>query len=119
MRGSEQSDEGHDVQGLMPAPPLALASPLPHPQQASWQATTGFMAGYKRLQALIGGILFLPDPPFFLPSAGLCGFALWQPHMSPVVSMRYNYAYDVVVSSDAKGLIEYWSADDGHFPKDK
>lgn len=32
-----------------------------------------------------------------------------QIHTGPVKAMRYNAAYDVVISTDAKGLLEYWS----------
>lgn len=33
-------------------------------------------------------------------------------HTSPVLSMSYSVKYDIVVSTDAKGIIEYWSAGD-------
>ena len=40
-------------------------------------------------------------------------------HQSPIVFMRYNHIYDVVVSGDASGMIEYWSGPDNSygFPK--
>ncbi|KAJ4775642.1 Peptidyl-prolyl cis-trans isomerase-like 1 [Rhynchospora pubera] len=39
-------------------------------------------------------------------------------HIGPVKAMRYNAAYDVVISADAKGLLEYWSPSDLKFPED-
>jgi peptidylprolyl isomerase domain and WD repeat-containing protein 1 len=34
-------------------------------------------------------------------------------HAAPVTAMRYNEAADTVISSDGKGVIEYWSAVSG------
>lgn len=41
-----------------------------------------------------------------------------QIHIGPVKAMRYNAAYDVVISADAKGFLEYWSPSDLKFPED-
>jgi peptidylprolyl isomerase domain and WD repeat-containing protein 1 len=37
-------------------------------------------------------------------------------HSAPVVAMAYNTALDVVVSADARGVIEYWVPEDGTPP---
>ncbi|CAI5487257.1 unnamed protein product, partial [Closterium sp. Naga37s-1] len=37
-------------------------------------------------------------------------------HGAPVVAMQFNVAANVVVSTDASGMIEYWSADTYTFP---
>ncbi|WIA40575.1 hypothetical protein OEZ86_013916 [Tetradesmus obliquus] len=37
-------------------------------------------------------------------------------HASPVAVMRFNAAANAVISSDAKGFIEYWSCDDYKHP---
>ncbi|CAM6084521.1 unnamed protein product [Calypogeia fissa] len=39
-----------------------------------------------------------------------------QIHMQPVKAMRYNPIYDIVLSTDTKGLLEYWSPDSLLFP---
>lgn len=39
-------------------------------------------------------------------------------HSGPVKVMKYNHAQDVVVSADAKGLLEYWSPSTLKFPED-
>lgn len=39
-------------------------------------------------------------------------------HSGPVKVMKYNHAQDVVVSADAKGLLEYWSPSTLTFPED-
>jgi hypothetical protein len=36
--------------------------------------------------------------------------------MAPVKAMRYNPVYDIVLSADSKGLLEYWSPDSLNFP---
>ena len=33
-------------------------------------------------------------------------------HTSPILTMQYSNKYDIVISADAKGMIEYWSAND-------
>jgi len=38
-------------------------------------------------------------------------------HNFPVIAMKYNEKYDVVVSADEKGLIEYWTPESYEFPK--
>lgn len=40
----------------------------------------------------------------------------WQISSAPIRVMKYNAACDVVVSADAKGLIEYWSPNSLEFP---
>jgi len=37
-------------------------------------------------------------------------------HSGPVKIMKYNHAFDMVISADAKGLIEYWSPATLKFP---
>ncbi|KAF5744854.1 Cyclophilin71 isoform 2 [Tripterygium wilfordii] len=37
-------------------------------------------------------------------------------HLGPIKVMRYNPVFDAVISSDAKGIIEYWSPTDLQFP---
>mmetsp|Transcript_12389 Transcript_12389/g.34796 ORF Transcript_12389/g.34796 Transcript_12389/m.34796 type:complete len:620 (-) Transcript_12389:303-2162(-) len=39
-------------------------------------------------------------------------------HRAPVVSMKYNAAYNCLISSDSMGVIEYWDASVYVFPKD-
>lgn len=39
-------------------------------------------------------------------------------HAGPVKVMKYNHAQDVVISADAKGLLEYWSPSTLKFPED-
>ncbi|XP_051202469.1 peptidyl-prolyl cis-trans isomerase CYP71 [Lolium perenne] len=39
-------------------------------------------------------------------------------HAGPVKVMKYNHVQDVVVSADAKGLLEYWSPSTLKFPED-
>lgn len=41
-----------------------------------------------------------------------------QIHAGPVKVMKYNHAQDVVISADAKGLLEYWSPSTLKFPED-
>jgi hypothetical protein len=41
-----------------------------------------------------------------------------QIHSGPVKVMKYNHVQDVVVSADAKGLLEYWSPSTLKFPED-
>ena len=41
-----------------------------------------------------------------------------QIHSGPVKVMKYNPVQDVVVSADAKGLLEYWSPSTLKFPED-
>lgn len=43
-------------------------------------------------------------------------FASEAVHGAPVVVMAYNTALDVVVSADARGVIEYWVPEDGSAP---
>ncbi|XP_020087991.1 peptidyl-prolyl cis-trans isomerase CYP71 isoform X2 [Ananas comosus] len=38
-------------------------------------------------------------------------------HMGPVKVMKYNPVYDVVISADAKGILEYWSPLTLNFPE--
>ncbi|KAG1331665.1 peptidyl-prolyl cis-trans isomerase CYP71 [Cocos nucifera] len=38
-------------------------------------------------------------------------------HMGPVKVMKYNHIYDVVISADAKGVLEYWSPMTLKFPE--
>lgn len=38
-------------------------------------------------------------------------------HMGPVKVMKYNPTYDVVISADAKGILEYWSPSTLRFPE--
>ncbi|GLJ43882.1 hypothetical protein SUGI_0914730 [Cryptomeria japonica] len=37
-------------------------------------------------------------------------------HSGPVKVMKYNHAFDMVISADSKGLIEYWSPETLKFP---
>lgn len=37
-------------------------------------------------------------------------------HESPVIIIEYNHIYDVAISIDLNGMIEYWSASDYTFP---
>uniref|UniRef100_A0A0E0IFR1 peptidylprolyl isomerase n=1 Tax=Oryza nivara TaxID=4536 RepID=A0A0E0IFR1_ORYNI len=39
-------------------------------------------------------------------------------HAGPVKVMKYNHVHDVVISADAKGLLEYWSPSTLKFPED-
>ncbi|GJN04253.1 hypothetical protein PR202_ga21784 [Eleusine coracana subsp. coracana] len=39
-------------------------------------------------------------------------------HGGPVKVMKYNHVHDVVISADAKGLLEYWSPSTLKFPED-
>lgn len=41
-----------------------------------------------------------------------------QIHAGPVKVMKYNHVHDVVISADAKGLLEYWSPSTLKFPED-
>ncbi|CAL9072683.1 unnamed protein product [Musa textilis] len=38
-------------------------------------------------------------------------------HMGPIRVMKYNHIHDVVISADAKGVIEYWCPDNLLFPE--
>ncbi|WOL18547.1 peptidyl-prolyl cis-trans isomerase CYP71 isoform X1 [Canna indica] len=38
-------------------------------------------------------------------------------HMGPIKLMKYNHIHDVVISADAKGVIEYWCPDKLQFPE--
>ncbi|CAL9190758.1 unnamed protein product, partial [Musa hybrid cultivar] len=38
-------------------------------------------------------------------------------HMGPIRVMKYNHIHDVVISADAKGVIEYWCPDNLQFPE--
>lgn len=38
-------------------------------------------------------------------------------HMGPIKVMKYNHVNDIVISSDAKGIIEYWCSDKLQFPE--
>ncbi|CAN6455360.1 unnamed protein product [Victoria cruziana] len=40
-----------------------------------------------------------------------------QVHMAPVKVMKYNHAYDTVVSADTKGVLDYWSPSTLEFPE--
>uniref|UniRef100_A0A0D9XAT8 peptidylprolyl isomerase n=1 Tax=Leersia perrieri TaxID=77586 RepID=A0A0D9XAT8_9ORYZ len=40
-------------------------------------------------------------------------------HAGPVKVMKYNPVHDVVISADAKGLLEYWSPSTLKFPEDE
>ncbi|KAI4386111.1 hypothetical protein MLD38_004072 [Melastoma candidum] len=40
-------------------------------------------------------------------------------HLSPVKIMRYNHMFDTVISSDSKGIIEYWNPGTFAFPEDE
>ncbi|XP_066331130.1 peptidyl-prolyl cis-trans isomerase CYP71-like [Miscanthus floridulus] len=40
-------------------------------------------------------------------------------HGGPVQVMKYNHIHDVVISSDAKGLLEYWSPSTLKFPENE
>ncbi|KAI4382261.1 hypothetical protein MLD38_008246 [Melastoma candidum] len=40
-------------------------------------------------------------------------------HLSPVNFMRYNHMFDAVISSDSKGIIEYWNLTTLAFPEDE
>lgn len=37
--------------------------------------------------------------------------------MGPIRVMKYNHIHDVVISADAKGVIEYWCPDNLQFPE--
>lgn len=39
-------------------------------------------------------------------------------HRAPVVAMKYNLPHNTVISTDAKGMIEYWDASTHEFPAD-
>ncbi|GJN15465.1 hypothetical protein PR202_gb02383 [Eleusine coracana subsp. coracana] len=39
-------------------------------------------------------------------------------HGGPVKVMKYNHVHDVMISADAKGLLEYWSPSTLKFPED-
>ncbi|PKA66866.1 Peptidyl-prolyl cis-trans isomerase CYP20-2, chloroplastic [Apostasia shenzhenica] len=39
-------------------------------------------------------------------------------HMGPLNVMRYNHSYDTVISTDAKGVLEYWNPATLQFPED-
>lgn len=39
--------------------------------------------------------------------------------MGPVKVMKYNHIYDVVISADAKGVLEYWSPVTLKFPENR
>lgn len=76
----------------------AVAAPSPC-------STAGFVS-----PLLIGG-LFGPLPPVSACSGSNDPLdTLPSLHGAPVTAMRYNEAGDTVISSDAKGVIEYWSA---------
>lgn len=38
-------------------------------------------------------------------------------HMGPLKVMRYNHTYDIVISADDKGVLEYWSPTTLKFPE--
>lgn len=40
-------------------------------------------------------------------------------HVAPVKVMKYNHAFDAVISADAKGIIEYWSPVTFEFPENE
>ncbi|XP_030522559.1 peptidyl-prolyl cis-trans isomerase CYP71 isoform X1 [Rhodamnia argentea] len=40
-------------------------------------------------------------------------------HMGAVKIMRYNHAFDTVISADSRGIIEYWKPDTLTFPEDE
>lgn len=39
--------------------------------------------------------------------------------MGPIKVMKYNPAYDTVVSADTKGIIDYWNPTTLQFPEDE
>uniref|UniRef100_A0A061RJB2 peptidylprolyl isomerase n=1 Tax=Tetraselmis sp. GSL018 TaxID=582737 RepID=A0A061RJB2_9CHLO len=39
-------------------------------------------------------------------------------HSSPVIAMKFNEAYGCVITTDSKGMIDYWDAASFEFPKD-
>ncbi|KAK8947181.1 hypothetical protein KSP39_PZI007233 [Platanthera zijinensis] len=39
-------------------------------------------------------------------------------HMAPLKVMRYNHTYDIVISADVKGVLEYWSPTTLKFPEE-
>ncbi len=39
-------------------------------------------------------------------------------HHSPVKIIKYNEPYDVVVTADSEGVLEYWNGSDYKFPED-
>lgn len=41
-----------------------------------------------------------------------------QVHKAPVTAMRYAAAHRVVVSSDSRGFLEYWSSSSGGHPEE-
>ena len=42
---------------------------------------------------------------------------IFQIHLGPVKVMRYNSVFDIVISADEKGIIEYWSPATLQFPE--
>lgn len=44
--------------------------------------------------------------------------AFAQVHLGPVKIMKYNHAFDTVISADSRGIIEYWSPATLKFPED-
>ncbi|KAK8808396.1 hypothetical protein WA158_008297 [Blastocystis sp. Blastoise] len=44
--------------------------------------------------------------------------AIYTIHRSPVLCMAYNPKYNVVISIDSKGIIDYWNPKTGLFPAD-
>ncbi|XP_073014372.1 peptidyl-prolyl cis-trans isomerase CYP71 isoform X2 [Typha latifolia] len=38
-------------------------------------------------------------------------------HMGPVKVMKYNHIYDIMISSDSKGILEYWCPSTLNFPE--
>ncbi|GAA0141588.1 chaperone [Lithospermum erythrorhizon] len=39
-------------------------------------------------------------------------------HLAPVKVMKYNHVFDIVISADEKGIIEYWDPETLKFPED-
>eukprot|EP01027_Heterolobosea_sp_BB2_P013890 GEZU01019990.1.p1 GENE.GEZU01019990.1~~GEZU01019990.1.p1 ORF type:complete len:344 (+),score=111.02 GEZU01019990.1:1094-2125(+) len=57
------------------------------------------------------GVIRLYDPRATTPNKGILEplLTISTLHRAPLTVMKYNWNYDVVISADKKGMIEYWS----------
>lgn len=63
---------------------------------------------YKKKALLVSHLSILPVFVFSM-----------QIHMGPIKVMKYNHIFDVVISADDMGLIEYWCPTTLQFPENR
>lgn len=88
------------------------------------QTNPSFLERYLYFVESFHDYQFLNFSPFAFvyKFTGFCfDFPAWtnnfQIHLGPVKVMRYNSAFDIVISGDEQGIIEYWSPATLQFPE--